>query len=480
MKKFNFEDGQYIVYANDEHEAKLIIGKELARFDEIKYLMSDLVTENGQAWQNFMNNSSEDRLNIYFNDENSLIYDKDPIAKGKVRQDRPNDKKGYFSYDLAYRYPDIQGHNADFRLAHEMGHLMLNPSKADKQTYDKNTHTIQVAGLIRVPKGQEHNSKSFYGEEMQENAINLLAQLAIRGKHSADDIIAGKVDLSEFNLYKRCDHLVNLLVVSMRNDFDKEMSFEQLMTQKIDSNIIHSDGTQEPANTFFYGILNDSSIIQKEFDKYMGSGSWRELNSAFKLLHKQETSKEKFDEILNAAQGLITQFANERMQAKYKEAALRDGDINIPGLDEKMKMIQEMTGIQNLYNANVQLENQGASINEFGEIIRPSHNEEIKTQEQSNNTLSLKQKVAQFLRKNNIFMNLTFVENFVNKQLNALPVNTENKSSAQIAKKRLRQDFENWLSENGKFKELPTSRRLSNPDRMAKMQRKINIKKDGR
>lgn len=473
--KFEFGDGQYTVYANNEHEARLIIGEELARFDKIKYLMCELLTENGQAWKNFMNNSSEDRLYIYFNDEKSLIYDKDPTARGEVRRNRADDANGNFSYDLAYRYPNIQGHNADFRLAHEMGHLMLNPSKVDKQIYDKTTDTIQVAGLIRVPKGQEHNKKSIYGNEIQENTINLLAQLAIRGKNRADDIISGKVDLSEYNSYKRCDDLVKLLAVSMRNDFDKEMSFEQLMTQKIDSSIVHSDGTQEPANTFFYGILNDSSIIQKEFDKYMGKGEWRKLNTAFKELYKKEISQEKFDEIFNATQGLIVQFAKERMQVKYREAAQRDGDINIPGLDEKMKMIQEMTKGQNLQT--IQTNEQIGYINEFGEIIRPNNEEEVKDEQQSTNVLSLKQKVAQFLRKNNIFMNLTFVKNFVNNQLNVLTANTEKRPSAQVAKNRLRQDFENWLSNNGEFKNLPVSRRLSDPDRMVRMQRKMDTKR---
>ena len=49
----------------------------------------------------------------------------------------------------------------------------------------------------------------------------LIAELAVRGEHRADDIITGKVDVSEFNLYKKADDLVKLLAVSMRNDFDK-------------------------------------------------------------------------------------------------------------------------------------------------------------------------------------------------------------------------------------------------------------------
>ena len=51
------------------------------------------------------------------------------------------------------------------------------------------------------------------------------------------------------------DDLVKLLAVSMRNDFDKEISFEQLAEQKIDAIITREDGSQVPANTFFYEYL---------------------------------------------------------------------------------------------------------------------------------------------------------------------------------------------------------------------------------
>ena len=225
MAKFTVANGKYVVYAQNQQEAKEVLIQELERFDDIKDKMAELLTKDGHEWQKFMDNISEDRLNVHFNDEHSGIYDIDPTAKGEVRQRGTQD--GAFLYELAYRYPEIQGHNANFRLAHEMGHLMLNPSNASQQKYDEKSNSRQVAGLIR----RDEETGKFYGEQIQENAINLLAQLAIRGDVRADDIITGKVDLSEFNSYKRCDDLVNLLAVSMRNDFDKEMSFEQLAEQ---------------------------------------------------------------------------------------------------------------------------------------------------------------------------------------------------------------------------------------------------------
>ncbi len=371
MEKFSVGNGQYIIYANSSEEAIQILRQELQRVDRIKSQIANLLDENGVAFKNFLENTSEENLNVYFNDETSLIYD-DPnnaTTKGEVKQ--RTYENGKFTYNLAYRYPEIAGQNADFRLAHEMGHLVLNPAEVERQTYDKETNSRQVSGLIRRDEG----SGQLYGKEIQENAINLLVQLAIRGEHSADDILTGKADVSEFNSYKKADDLVKLLAVSMRNDFNKELNFEQLVNQKIDSFIEHSDGTKEPANTFFYGLLNDSSIIENEFDKYMGKGAWRDLDTAITQLHNPNISREKFDAVFQTAQGLIVEFANVRMQDKYKESIARDGD-NIPSLDNKTSMINEMAGIEEREPQTSSVTHQetelpdGYEINEFGEIIR--------------------------------------------------------------------------------------------------------------
>lgn len=446
MGRFTVGNGQYVIYAKNQEQARHVISQELQRVDKIKEKMANLLSQDGAAMQNFMENTSEENLNIHFNDETSLIYD-DPenaTTKGEVRQ--RNFENGKFTYDLAYRYPDIQGHNADFRLAHEMGHLMLNPSNARMQTYDKETDTRQISGLIRVPKGQEKNRRAYYGEQIQENAINLIASLAVRGEHSADDIMSGKVDVSEFNLYKKCDDLVKLLAVSMRNDFDNEMSFEQLVENKIDSFIEHSDGSKEPANTFFYGVLNDSSIIENEFDKYMGKGAWRDLDTFITNLHNPNISKEQFDMVFKEAQGMITEFANTRMQEKYKETVARNGQ-GVPSIDNKINMIKEMTGTG--------LEQEQS---------------QYQTSQQNTNELSLKQRIAQFLQKNDMLMNIPFVEKFVDKQLNVLPPASQTRTSVVNSS---REAFVNWLSNMGEYRNLPPIQRMSDPERMAQMQRRM-------
>ena len=308
------------------------------------------------------------------------------------------------------------------------------------QTYDPNTDTRQVTGLIRVPKGQENNPNAFYGSQIQENAINLLAELAIRGEHSADDIIKGNVDISEFNSYKKVDELVKLLAVSMRNDIDKEMSFEQLVENKLDSFMEHSDGTREPANTFFYGLLNDSSMIENEFDKYMGNGVYRDLDTYITSLHKTD-NQEQFNLIFREAQGMIRDFANARMQQKYKEAVARDGE-NVPSLDGKVGMINEMTGM-NL--------------------------------EHSNQELSVKQKLAQILQRNNALMRIPFLQRFVNKQLNVLPP-AISEIREQTVKPVIKKTLSEQLAEDARKRNPNLGRRMSDPNKIAYMQRQMEQK----
>ena len=74
MKKFSAGDGQYVVYANNSQEAQNILRQEIKRVDEIKTKMQGLLAKDGQAAKNFEENISPENINIYFYDEESLIY----------------------------------------------------------------------------------------------------------------------------------------------------------------------------------------------------------------------------------------------------------------------------------------------------------------------------------------------------------------------------------------------------------------------
>ena len=139
----------------------------------------------------------------------------------------------------------------------------------------------------------------------------------------------------------------------------------------------------------------------------------------------------------------------------------------------------------------------GYSINEFGEIIRPAKDErqpqvqkqkeEIKPSrsqtmlQHSENKLSIKQKIAQFLHKNNLFMNMSFVEKFVHKQLEVLPESTQdsrevavdsNKNRETKTINKTREDFINQLKNFGAYSNPPSIQRMSDSQRLEEMRRR--------
>ena len=139
----------------------------------------------------------------------------------------------------------------------------------------------------------------------------------------------------------------------------------------------------------------------------------------------------------------------------------------------------------------------GYSINEFGEIIRPTKDErQPQVQEQkeeakpprlqtmpqySENKLSIKQKIAKFLQKNNLFMNMSFVEKFVHQQLELLPESTQdirevtvdsNKNIETKTTNKTREDFINQLTNFGAYRNLPPIQRMSDSQKLEEMRRR--------
>ena len=151
---------------------------------------------------------------------------------------------------------------------------------------------------------------------------------------------------------------------------------------------------------------------------------------------------------------------------------------------------------QTQISTSVEIPN-GYSINKFGEIIRPAKDErqpqvqkqkeEIKPSrsqtmiQHSENKLSIKQKIAQFLQKNNLFMNMSFVEKFVHKQLELLPESTQNiremavdsnKNKETKTINKTREDFINQLTNFGAYRNLPPIQRMSDSQRLEEMRRR--------
>ena len=131
---------------------------------------------------------------------------------------------------------------------------------------------------------------------------------------------------------------------------------------------------------------------------------------------------------------------------------VRNGQ-SVPTIANKINMINEMTGIE--------LEQVQESID-----VQPTESK-----------LTLKQKVPQFLQKNNLFMNLSFVDKFVHKQLDILPAPTEiAKQTNTVSSSKTRENFINQLTNFGKYRNLPTIQKMSDPEKIAHMRRKMEQK----
>ena len=133
---------------------------------------------------------------------------------------------------------------------------------------------------------------------------------------------------------------------------------------------------------------------------------------------------------------------------------------------------------------NKQRQEQESRTSRFGATINPSsYAEHLQPISQQNeNKLSLKQRIAQFLQKNNLFMNMSFVEKFVHQQLDVLPEpmqdvresstnNTTTRSTNTT--NRTREDFINQLTNFGAYRNLPPIQRMSDPQKLEEMRRKM-------
>lgn len=292
--------------------------------------------------------------------------------------------------------------------------------------------------------------------------------------------------------------------------FDELMNnLEQIYS--IDNLLIHGYGqqlqSQTPLNitmqdgvTRFKGNLN---IYRELMDK-----TERELVATYLENHDTEYILQNYDEV---AQFLTNPDLRNNFLAAVHELSELSQDSrsnNIVSLDDYRRSTVQETQVPPIPQMEMP---EGYSINEFGEIIRPARNEEItqlQTQpqekgyintrfgavinpssyaehlqpisQQNGDKLSIKQRVAQFLQKNNLFMNMSFVDKFVHKQLDVLPEPTqdirETNTSNETREKptnRTREDFINQLTNFGAYRNLPPVQRMSDPQKLEEMRRKM-------
>lgn len=254
--------------------------------------------------------------------------------------------------------------------------------------------------------------------------------------------------------------------------FDELMNnLEQIYS--IDNLLIHGYGEQLQSQTPLNITMQDRiTRFQGNINTYreLMDKTERELVATYMENHDTEYVLQNYNEI---AQYLTTpELKNNFLSAIQYLSQEMPGQNNIISFDEYR---------QNKGQVNeTQFEMpEGYSINEFGEIIRPAREERQEqiqeTSEYRNESkLTLKQKVAQFLQKNNLFINLSFVDKFVRRQLDVLPPATQEiRSTNTREKNRTRENFINELTNFGAYRNLPPIQRMSDPERLARMQRKM-------
>lgn len=248
----------------------------------------------------------------------------------------------------------------------------------------------------------------------------------------------------------------------------------------IDNLLIHGYGHQLQSQTPLNITMQDrTTIFQGNLNIYreLMNKTERELAATYLKNHDTQYILQNYSEITS----LLT------------TPELRNNFLT--AVNELSREVYRINREQTQISPSVEIQ-KGYSINEFGEIIRPAKDEQPQVKKQkeetkpsrsqtilqhSENKLSIKQKIAQFLQKNNLFMNMSFVEKFVHQQLELLPESTQdirevtvdsNKNIETKTINKTREDFINQLTNFGAYRNLPPIQRMSDSQKLEEMRKK--------
>ena len=382
------------------------------------------------------------------------------------------DKKLYFFHELTHALQTshengreqcgfYNGHDGMFLTegaTQYTAEMLYNISNGTNLEYREQPRTVRGASN-RTP----YSPLSEY--QYNGNVLDLLAKsmdlplpqvLALAYKKDGRETLKGIYESMEGNQGK-FDELMNNL--------------EQIYS--IDNLLIHGYGEQLQSQTPLPITMQDGvTKFQGNLNTYreLMNKTERELVATYMENHDTEYVLQNYNEI---AQYLTTpELKSNFLSAIQQLSQEMPEQSNIINFEDHRRNIGQVNETQ------IEMP-EGYSINEFGEIIRPAREEQQELNQEDNmkqdeNKLSLKQRVAQFLQKNNLFMNLAFVDKFVHRQLDVLPPATqETRNTSTQTVNRTRESFINELTNFGAYRNLPPIQRMSDPERIARMQRKM-------
>lgn len=382
------------------------------------------------------------------------------------------DKKLYFFHELTHALQTshengteqcgfYNGHDGMFLTegaTQYTAEMLYNISNGTNLKYREQPRTVRGASN-RTP----YSPLSEY--QYNGNVLDLLAKsmdlplpqvLALAYKKDGRETLKGIYESIEGNQGK-FDELMNNLEQIYSIDNLLIHGYGQQLQSQTPLNITMQDGV-----TRFQGNLNTYRELMNKTERELVSTYMENHDTEYVLQNYNEiaqylTTPELKSNFISAIQQLSQEMPEQSNIINFKEHRRNIGQVN----ETQIEMPE------------------GYSINEFGEIIRPAREEKQEQNKENNmqqdeNKLSLKQKVAQFLQKNNLFMNLSFVDKFVHRQLDVLPPATQEiRNTSTQTVNRTRESFINELTNFGAYRNLPPIQRMSDPERIARMQRKM-------
>jgi len=238
----------------------------------------------------------------------------------------------------------------------------------------------------------------------------------------------------------------------------------------IDNLIINGYGQQLQSETPVNITMQDRSTSFKgnlKIYKELMDKTERELVASFVENHDTEYIAQNYNEIM---QYLTTPQLKQQFLSVVQELGkdvTHDNDQYIAQGNNTNEIVATGKEIQSEPEIDLP---EGYRINEFGERIRPAI-QQGENNISTNSSLSFKQRIAKLLQSNSLLKNVPFIEKFIDKQLNVLPPSTQERTATV---NQSREDFLNLISNNGAYRNLPPIQRMSDPEKIAQMQRKMN------
>ncbi len=282
---------------------------------------------------------------------------------------------------------------------------------------------------------------------------------------------------------KNKEDLEQVLVSSYR--LNKVGSLDELkdnIARLLQDNIVyHNRKDQNRAN-----ILDNIFINLKQFQESFTK--LKQLGIENKLYDGIDLDNIDFVKLSNRAIEIVEKEPKERIkkqteqeinglvQSKVVEKPYVNeyGEIVRPYVNKKIEMPALDAPI--FQPPNSQHENEQQDGNGFSKTVK-TNNQEVESASINDNSLSFKQKIASRLQNNQLLMKVPFIKNFAEKQLNVLPPPTqETRKSNMPTVNKTRENFINEITNFGAYRNLPPIKRMSDPERMAQMQRKMEQK----